>query len=196
MRLHRLGLPGQAIGRAVGTSLPTVYRWLNAGGPPTHNKPEQPRNAGPHEAYLAHRWDAFRWVFLTPMIDSCVPLFVGVDGPRPVLADLRMAPGVDPADQAMFNYGTYFLDTPAFSHLGYAIAALVAAALMLVRHEPQDIAMAGLMIAGLGFAASFFVISIACDYRYLYFLDLAALTGVLYLAIDPPWPRPTPRRSR
>lgn len=148
------------------------------------------------QAYLAHRWDAFRWVFLTPMIDSCLPLFVGVDGPRPVLADLRMAPGVDPADQAMFNYGTYFLDTPAFSHLGYAIAALVAVALMFVRHEPQDIAMAGLMIAALGFAASFFVISIACDYRYLYFLDLAALTGVLYLAIDPPWPRSSSRRSR
>jgi transposase len=56
VRLHRLGLPGHAIGRAVGASLPTAYRWLNAGGPPTHNKPEQPRNVGPHEAYLARRW--------------------------------------------------------------------------------------------------------------------------------------------
>jgi transposase len=56
VRLHRLGLPGHAIGRAVGASLPTVYRWLKAGGPPTHDKPEQPRNLGPHEAYLARRW--------------------------------------------------------------------------------------------------------------------------------------------
>ena len=38
---------------------------------------------------------------------------------------------------------------------------------------------AGLQVAALLFAASFFVISIACDYRYLYFLDLAAMTGVL-----------------
>jgi hypothetical protein len=28
---------------------------------------------------------------------------------------------------------------------------------------------------------SFYVISIACDYRYLYFLDLAAMTGLLKL---------------
>lgn len=56
VRLHRLGLPGHAISRAVGASLPTVYRWLKAGGPPTHNKPEQPHNVGPHEADLARRW--------------------------------------------------------------------------------------------------------------------------------------------
>jgi transposase len=54
--LYQLGLPGHAIGRAVGASLPTVYRWLQGGGPPTHNKPEQPRNVGPYEAYLARRW--------------------------------------------------------------------------------------------------------------------------------------------
>jgi transposase len=56
VRLHRLGLPGHAIGRAVGASLPTVYRWLKTGGPPTHDKPEQPRNVAPHEGFLARRW--------------------------------------------------------------------------------------------------------------------------------------------
>ena len=40
-------------------------------------------------------------------------------------------------------------------------------------------AVAGLQIAALAFALSFFVVSIACDYRYLYFLDLAAMTGAL-----------------
>jgi hypothetical protein len=136
--------------------------------------------------YLSHRLDVFRQVFLTPMIDDCLPIFVGVEGPGPVLADLKMARGLDGADQALYNYGSYFLDSPAFSHLTYAIAALACALLMLLRHEPQDVAMAGMMFAALAFAASFFVISIACDYRYLYFLDLAALAGVLYLAIDPP----------
>ena len=46
--------------------------------------------------------------------------------------------------------------------------------------------MAGLMLGVLAFTASFFVISIACDYRYLYALDLAAVAGLLYLALDPP----------
>jgi hypothetical protein len=147
------------------------------------------------QAYLSHRLDVFRWVFLTPSIDSCLPIFVGVTGPPATLAELRLPSGVDSADQAMFNYGTFFLDTPVFSHLSYAIAALACAMLMLLRHEPQDVAMAGLMFAALGFAASFFVISIACDYRYLYFLDLSALAGVLYLAIDPPLRSRRPPRA-
>ena len=50
------------------------------------------------------------------------------------------------------------------------------------------------MGGSLAFAASFFVISIACDYRYLYLLDMAAITGVLYLALDPVLTRPTGRR--
>ena len=138
------------------------------------------------KTYLAHRWDVFRWVFLTPMIDSCLPLYVGVSGPEAKLADLQIPAGVDRADQRLYNYGSWLLDTPVFSHLAYALICLGAMILLLIRHEPQDVAMAGLMLAALGFAASFFVISIACDYRYLYFLDLAALAGMVYLAIDPP----------
>ena len=39
------------------------------------------------------------------------------------------------------------------------------------------------MLGGaLTFTASFAVISIACDYRYLYFLDLSAIAAALYLA--------------
>jgi hypothetical protein len=138
------------------------------------------------QAYLAQRLEVFRWVFLTPMIDSCAPLYVGVEGPEAKLVDLRLTRDVDPADHWLYNYGTYFLDGPVFSHLSYAIAAGLVTVLTLLRRDPADIAIAGLMLAALGFTASFFVISIACDYRYLYVLDLSALVGVLYLAIDPP----------
>ena len=62
------------------------------------------------------------------------------------------------------------------------------------RYGPADLAMAGLRGGSLAFAASFFVISIACDYRYLYLVDMAAVTGVLYLALDPAISRPTERR--
>jgi hypothetical protein len=41
------------------------------------------------------------------------------------------------------------------------------------------------MVAALLFTASFFVVSVACDYRYLYALDLTAMTGSLYVALDP-----------
>ena len=44
--------------------------------------------------------------------------------------------------------------------------------------------MAGLLAGAFAFTASFFAISIACDYRYLYALDLSALTALVYLALD------------
>jgi hypothetical protein len=140
-------------------------------------------------AYLAHRWDVFRWVFLTPMIDSCLPVYVGVDGPDDKLKTLSLERDVDQTDQTLFNYSTWLMDTPVFSHLSYAIVAALVALALLLRRERTDLVVAGLMLSALAFTASFFVISIACDYRYLYFLDLSALTGLLYLAIDPPMPR-------
>ncbi len=140
-------------------------------------------------AYIHHRWDVFAAVFLTPHIDSCLPLYVGVDGPAENLADLKLTSGVDAVDQKLYNYGTRFLDTPAISHLAFAGLAIALIAGLLIRRSPQDIAMAGLLLSGLAFAGSFFLISIACDYRYLYFLDLATLAGLFYLAVDPPWTR-------
>ena len=55
-------------------------------------------------------------------------------------------------------------------------------------------AIAALMGGALAFGACFFLISLACDYRYLYLVDTAAITGVLYLALDPNLTRPKGRR--
>jgi hypothetical protein len=137
-------------------------------------------------AYLAQRWDAFRWVFLTPALDRCLPIYTGVDGPPAKLADLQILSLTDPADQALYDYSARFFATPVYSHLTYAVIAALVAGLLLSRRSPADMAIVGLMASALAFTGSFFVISIACDYRYLYFLDLAALTGLLYLAIHPP----------
>ena len=139
-------------------------------------------------AYFHHRWDVFDAVFMTTHVDKCLPLYVGVDGPAEDLADLNLTSGVDAVDQKLYNYGTRFLDTPAISHPAFAGLAFVLILGLLIRRSPQDIAMAGLMMSGLAFAGSFFLISIACDYRYLYFLDLATLAGLFYIAVDPKWP--------
>ncbi|MEI9931228.1 MAG: hypothetical protein WDM89_11975 [Rhizomicrobium sp.] len=50
------------------------------------------------------------------------------------------------------------------------------ALVVLLRRRAQgDLAMAAMLISALLFTASFFVISIACDYRYLYFLDMGVV---------------------
>ena len=74
------------------------------------------------------------------------------------------------------------MGTPVLSHLSSLALAVLFLALLIRRGASADIAIAGLLAASLLFALSFFVVSIACDYRYLYFLDLAAMTGALKLA--------------
>ncbi len=97
------------------------------------------------------------------------------------------------ADVELNNYATWFFDTAAYSHLAFALVSLVLAGLLLLRRQPADIAIAAMQLGGAGFTASFFLITIACDYRYLYFTDLAALVGLVYVALDPPWPKRKPR---
>ena len=101
------------------------------------------------------------------------------------MAALGLKAGQDLDDRRLYNYATWFLDTAVMRHVTWGIAAGVVALILLWRRRPADIAVAALQLAALAFAASFFPISLACDYRYLYFLDLAAMTGLFYLALDP-----------
>jgi hypothetical protein len=106
----------------------------------------------------------------------------GVDGDPDDLAAAGLKERETPRDRAMGDYAEAFAGTPVFSHALYGAAALVCLVLLLRRRRDPDIAVAALLGGALAFAASFAVISIACDYRYLYFLDLAAIAAALYLA--------------
>jgi len=138
-------------------------------------------------AYAAHRLEVFRQAFLTPDILACLPVTTGVQGPEAVLEELGMPSRQDRRDHELYNYATWFFDTPVLSHLTYALLSLGVMAALVLRGRPSDWVMAGLQAGALAFAGSFLVIALACDYRYLYFLDLAALFGLVHLALDPPW---------
>lgn len=147
--------------------------------------------------WLNARMLAFRQVAGTPVIDRCLPVTLGVEGPAATLQALEMTPRRTAADGRLYNYVTWFLDTPAMSHLAYAALAGALMVVLMVRRDPADLAMAAMLGGALAFAASFFAISIACDYRYLYVLDAAALTGLIYVALDPRLSRrPERRRAR
>jgi hypothetical protein len=136
-------------------------------------------------AYLAHRLDVFRWVLMTPDLGRCLPVQVGVTGPADLLDELEIEAAPLPKDAALRSYSAQFYGTPVYSHLAWGMVAAICAVLLLIRRQPADVALAALMLGALAFAASFLAISVACDYRYLYPLDLAAMTGLLYLALDP-----------
>jgi hypothetical protein len=132
--------------------------------------------------YLRVRWPVFHWVVASPDLLQCHPDVVGVDGPKEVLSALGLQEQVRPQDRFLYFYVAHFIGTPVLSHLLFGVIALLALALLIWRGQGSDIAIAGLMAGALVFALSFYVISIACDYRYLYFLDMAAMTGALKLA--------------
>ena len=143
--------------------------------------------------YLKVRWEDFRWLVAPPVIDWCLPVYVGVDAPADKMDPLKLTHRYVQSDIMLSNYSSWFLDTPVYSHLFYAAISLVLAGLFLWRRQPADIALAALQLAGLAFMSSFFIISIACDYRYLSFTDLAALAGLIYAAVDPAfWKGRTP----
>jgi hypothetical protein len=137
--------------------------------------------------YLETRAAAFQWVLLTPDIDSCVPFFVGVEGPEPFMTRLGMVNHERAQDDALQTWGELFVRTPIFWHGAYALLAIALLVVLLRRRTPGDIAVAAMLASALLFTASFFVISVACDYRYLYFLDVAAMAAALYLAAGADW---------
>jgi hypothetical protein len=135
--------------------------------------------------YLRVRAEDFRWVLTTPVIDRCLAVNLGADAPPRLMGDLHITRRWTGTDQQLANYVSWLVDTPLYRHFTYLALSLALSGFFLWRREPQDIAMLGLQVGSLGFAASFFLISIACDYRYLYFCDLAAIVGLVYLALDP-----------
>lgn len=137
-------------------------------------------------AYALQRLDVFRWTFLTPKLELCLPVQIGVMGPDNLLHDLDIQSGVSPQAMGLGAYAKRFYGTPILSHLTWAVVAVGMIVLLVRRRDPADWAIVGLLAGSLLFAASFAVISVACDYRYLYLLDLAAMVSVLYVALDPP----------
>jgi hypothetical protein len=135
--------------------------------------------------YASHRLGVFRQIFLTPNVQACLPVSTGVQGPESVLSELGLPARQDRRDSQLFNYATRFFGTPVLSHLPYGLISLAAMVVLVLRGRPSDFVMAGLQAGALAFAGSFLVIALACDYRYLYFLDLAAITGIVHLALDP-----------
>jgi 4-amino-4-deoxy-L-arabinose transferase-like glycosyltransferase len=134
--------------------------------------------------YLRVRAMDFAWIVFTPDIKACRPIFTGIEGPQQEMEMLGLAGRKDARDRALDRYGHAFFGTPVLSHIPFLLIAAGGVWLLLRRRRPADIALAAMLAGALAFTASFFVIAIACDYRYLYVLDLSALAALLYVCVD------------
>jgi hypothetical protein len=132
------------------------------------------------QLYLRIRWADFAAVLTTPDAIACHFAVTGISGPPARLRELGLKSGIRPQDQVLANYAQFFFGTPVFSHLAWGALALMLLVALLRRREPSDLAMAGLLLGAALFIITFAIISIACDYRYLAFLDLSAMASALY----------------
>lgn len=135
--------------------------------------------------YLRQRAAAFGWLVMTPRPAECVMVETGVDAEPDMLAAAGLAERASARDKSLAAYAWAFVGTPVYSHALYGALALGLLVVLLLRRRDADIAVAAMLGASLAITASFAVISIACDYRYLYFLDLSAIAAALYLAGGP-----------
>jgi hypothetical protein len=137
--------------------------------------------------YLRVRAAVFRWTLLTPKPAECVMVSTGVDGEADDLAAARLAERQTARDDTIEAYALALVPTPVYSHGAYAVAGFVMLALLLRRGRPVDVVVAAMVGGALVFTATFALISIACDYRYLYALDLSVIAATLYAAASRAW---------
>lgn len=148
------------------------------------------------DLYLRTRTASFLSTLITPARDQCPTVFVGVDGEEPdLLKQSGLTARYTPQDQWDETYATAFQGAPAFSHLVYLAILLLLSTYALSDvlqgdRRPEQVVVLAMAAAAILFTASFFLISNACDYRYLYFLDVAAMAAVIARAASLVRPQP------
>ncbi len=130
--------------------------------------------------YLRTRGAIWLATLTTPPRDACPIIIVGVDGDPAMLARAGLKTRMDAKDAWDEDYASSFIGGPLYSHLFYGAVLIMALAVQAARwlrgdRGPEAVATLGLGFAALAFAASFFFVSVDCDFRFLYFLDVAAM---------------------
>ncbi len=133
-------------------------------------------------AWLAHRAAVFRWMVFPSDVRECLPVWVGVDGPAEQISALGLSRGARPQDSALYAYATRWFGTPLFVNGAWALLAVALGAVLLRRRRSGDVTMVLLLGTALAFCASFALIGIACDVRYLFLLPVACCGALAQLA--------------
>jgi hypothetical protein len=149
--------------------------------------------------YVRVRAQVFWDTLATPDSANCPLVSVGVQTrDRSELARAGLRPRLTQRDQWDEDYVWDFWDTPVLSHLVWLTLALVLLGLDVrdvARGDRRSgvIAAIGLLGCALAYAVTYFPASVACDYRYLYFLDIAAMAALVRRAAAGPFRRQAAR---
>lgn len=142
---------------------------------------EWKRNIATHPVdYFQHRIDVLSWILGLHDIGKCVPYYSGITSePAKMVTETNIEPGMSGRARLIKKIGktTHFLFRPII----YIILSIAIVALLSIRGWRKHALMISIQAAGLGYAASYLFVGIACDIRYTYFSTLAAIFGIGYL---------------
>ena len=141
--------------------------------------------------YLEMRARVWLTTLRTPGSANCPIIITGVDGDPAMLGRAGLRARDDAKDEWDEDYASRFIGGPLYSHVFYGALLLVALVWLGWRwrrgdRDAEAIVTVAMALAALAFAASYFVIAIDCDYRFLYFLDVAAMAALARLAAARP----------
>lgn len=140
-------------------------------------------------AYLTHRLNFMGWLLGCHNPTECLPFYLGVQSePQQMAATLGVTTGVSARAKLLEALGnaSLFLFRP-WIYLSLSVATL---GVLLLRDRERHGPMITLQVCGLLYAASYFLIGIACDFRYTYFCTITGLFGLVYiigLLTGPQW---------
>jgi hypothetical protein len=131
-------------------------------------------------SYVRHRTKVFAWHLGLYDIGKCLPYHVGIS-PDP--AELVTALGVDLNPNPLGNtwlraFGGHFL--PWFRPIYFVIAGLCLMGYAMWRRQEVRVVVP-LQAASFLYVASFWLIGVACDFRYMYLNVLAAMFSLVAL---------------
>ncbi len=133
--------------------------------------------------YVQVRAQAFAWLFLQRHPEQCLTYTIGVFGPDKQMKQVGQAQRYDGRDEWLEDhYAQPLVGTPALSHVMFGLAGLICLIVLLVRRDTSDWPIAGMLVASSLYVLSYFFIGVACEYRYLFVMDMTALAAMFYLS--------------
>lgn len=130
--------------------------------------------------YFWHRLSVFHWILTPPEPSRCLPVWVGVDGPAYALRDLGLVSRMNHRDRIIYEFSKNYWRGPLMNHLFYGVLSIFVTIVLWSKRSAEDSVMISMAASGILFSASFFFIGIACDYRYLYLLDMSSILLTMY----------------
>lgn len=141
-------------------------------------------------AYVKHRWHHAQRFLGLEDVRQCAPVFSGTGGPvnHPLVKQeltslMGLQPGMNHSSQYVIETAWELAKTPLMMQWAYLLGLLVIATVLLFQRRYVLLCLVGCCFVYFG---SYFVLGIACDFRYGYVLTVSAsLLAIAALFVPP-----------